>query len=153
MNKKRLTLCIISIAILAVSLTVMLCDYLIPLSFWTHPILNFLFALFVGFGIMSLVLGVTNKSPWYIFTATGLLGLAIIYVLLQYIEWWIGVIFVVVVCAVMAIISVMRSGVKTEDIALNESPEYKNYKQRCAEKNSEEKSEREEIPQLKSFKD
>lgn len=153
MNKKRLTLCIISVAILVCSLVVMLCDLLIPLSFWTHPVLNFLFCMALGFGVMALVVGVKEKAPWQFLVSACLLGLSLFYLLIQYLEWWVCLIICLVFVIIVSLLSTMRSGNKTEDIALNETKDYKNYQQRREEKIEEESKTVEELPQIKSFKD
>ena len=65
LTKNQLTVAICSVAILLISLTVLLLDVFVPLNFWTHPALNFLFVLFLGYGITALVVGswvkVSNK--------------------------------------------------------------------------------------------
>lgn len=153
MKSKRLVLGLISIAIILVSLAVMLVDVFVPLSLWTHPILNFAFCIFVGFGVLALMLGVKEKSPWYFFLAAWLLGLAVFYLIIQYAKWWIALIILICILAVLGILSVIIAGHKTEDIALNKSPDYKNYEQRREEKLQEEKlSTPEELPEIKSFK-
>ena len=153
MKKSRLILGGISIFILVAALTVMILEWAIPFKLWTFPLLDFIAIIFLGFGVMTLVLGISRKSPTYLFLSAILLGLAAIYILLQYIAWWIGLVAVVVLWIIFAIVSIMRNGNKTEDIALNKSPEYKNYEQRKAEKEEAEKAEeKEELPELKSFK-
>ena len=101
-SKKLMLLAIVSLFVLLASLTVMLLDIFIPLDFWTHPVLNFLFCLCVGFGLISLILGFINKSSWHFFISSILLGLALIYLLAQYMYFWIGLIivacFLLVVC-------------------------------------------------------
>ena len=48
----------------------------------------------------------------------------------------------------------MSAGNHTEEIALNKSPDYKNYEQRKAEREkAEAESEPEQLPEIKSFKD
>ncbi len=150
---KRLALALVSIAVLVVSLTIMLLDIFVPLAFWTHPVLNFLFCLFVGFGVICMGLGFSQTSPWYFFLSSILLGLALIYALMQYILWWIGLIIVGVVWGIFAVLSFIVAGNKTEDIALNKSPDYKTYEQRKAEKEAAEANkETEKLPEIKSFK-
>ena len=47
----------------------------------------------------------------------------------------------------------MSTGNKTESIALNDSPDYKNYKERREEKlKAEQEKGEEELPEIKSFK-
>lgn len=153
-SKKQLFVSIASIVVVLISLAVLLCDYLIPIRFWTHPMLNFLFSLFLGFGIIAFILGLTNKSPWYFFLCSFCVGLSLIYAMLQYLPWWIGL--VVVGCAwfVLVMISLITSGNKTEAIALNKQSDYKDYNQRKAENFTEEQNKpQEELPEIKTFKD
>ncbi|MBE7089903.1 MAG: hypothetical protein E7362_03765 [Clostridiales bacterium] len=155
MSKNRKILGISSIAIFVVALAVMLMDWFIPLNLLFHPAANFAAILFLGFGIMTLVLAFRNKSPWFLFLSAILVGLCLLYVLLYVLlpDWWIAVVVVVAVWAIYAILSVTLFGNKTEAIALNKSPEYKNYEQRKAEKEEAEANKEEEpLPELKSFK-
>lgn len=153
-SKKQLFVSIASIAVVLISLAVLLCDYLIPIRFWTHPMLNFLFCIFLGFGIIAFVLGVANKSPWYFFLCSLCVGLSLIYLMLQYLPWWIGLVIVCCAWFILVMISIISSGNKTEDIALNKRSDYKDYNQRNAEKLAEEQNKpQEELPEIKSFKD
>lgn len=141
---KKTAVLITSIAILLVSLTVFLCDVFIGFNIGVHPVLNFLFCLAGGFGIFTLILGAIKKSPLYFFIGAFLLGLAILYVLLQITFWWVAVISVVIIWIIFAIVCIIICGNQTENIALNKSSDYKNYKQRKAEKEeSEEKKDNE----------
>ncbi|MBE7083606.1 MAG: Trep_Strep domain-containing protein [Clostridiales bacterium] len=150
-SKSKMLVGILSIAILVVSLVVMFCDIFIPINFWVHPVLNFLFCLFTGFGIVAIVLAFINKSSWYFFICAILLGFALLYALINYIEWWIAIIVAVVFAIIISLLSFITSSNKTESIALNASPDYKNYEQRKAEEQSV-KEETEELPEIKSFK-
>ena len=150
---KQLALAVTSIIVLIVSLTVMLLDIFVPLAFWTHPVLNFLFCMFVGFGVICMGLGFSKTSPWYFFLSSILLGLALIYALMQYILWWIGLIIVGVIWCIFAVLSFIVAGNKTEDIALNKSPDYKTYEQRKVETEEQEANkEPEKLPEIKSCK-
>ena len=153
-TKKQLAVTLVGIAILVVSLTMTLLDALVPLEIWLHPALTFLFCICVGFGVLLTVLGFVNKSVFYFFLSSILLGLALVYALSNYIDWWIGVIVVAVVWAIFGCVSFIANGNRTEDIALNKSPDYKDYKQRKAEKEAAEQAEeKKELPEIKSFKD
>ena len=132
-SRKNLILGVISIAILLVSLAVMLLDIFVPLNFWTHPSLTFFFCAFVGFGITCFVLGFLNKSTWFFFLSSILLGLALFYAMMQYVAWWVGLIIVLVLWIIFAVLSVISLGKKTE-YADNDNPDYKDYKQRREEK-------------------
>lgn len=155
-TKKNLLLGIISICILALSLIFAIVDWAVPLNVWTHPVLNFLLGLAVGFGIMTLVLAFKNRSPWYFFLSVILFGLAALYITLQYIVWWLCLIVIVVLVAVTAITSIMVAGNQTENIALNKSPDYKTFDERKAEEKAKEANEEKvekPLPKIKSFKD
>lgn len=149
-TKKQILVGILSIIVLLGSLAVLLCDILIPLNFWLNPVLNFLFCLAVGFGLISLSIGIIKRSSWYLFIGAILLGLALIYLLAQYIKWWIGLVIVAVLWVVIAIISFMLGANKTE-FANNDSPDYEDYKTRKAKK-LENEEQVEELPEIKSFK-
>lgn len=153
-SKKSVVLGCISICVLLAALTFALLDAFVPFTFWrySHPVLNFLFCILLGFGVMTLVFAFRMQSPWYFFLSSVLLGLAFFYVLIQYVVWWICLLIVVVVWSIFGVISFMSAGNKTEDIALNKSSDYKTFEQRKAEEKSEEKPEK-ELPEIKSFKD
>lgn len=155
-TKNQIIIGIISIAILLVSLVITLCDALIPLNIWVHPVLTFLFCIFIGFGVMSFVFGILKQFPMYYFISAMLLGLAFIYAFAASLPnyWWISLIVAVVVWAVIGIISFLSAGNQTEEISLNKASDYKNYEQRKAEKEQVEKDrELEPLPEIKSFKD
>jgi predicted membrane protein len=145
---------VVSIIILLVSLTITLCDALIiDFDLWVHPILTFLFFVASQLGLFVLVKGVNNKSPWQFFLSCGLLSLALLYVLIQYVFVWLAIVIVIVFVGVMALLSLAVCGNKTENIALNKDPEYKDYKTRMAEKKAQEDNEVKEEVKIKSFKD
>ncbi len=155
-SKKRLLLGITSICILVLSLVFALLDALIPLNIWTHPVLNFLFGIFVGTGIVSLFLAFKNKLPWFFFISAIFLGFALFYVLIQYVPWWICLIIVVADWGIFTVTSYMVCGNQTEDIALNKSPDYKTFEERKAEEKEKAKMEEQPekpLPKIKSFKD
>ena len=150
---KNIHLYITSLCIVLASLVVMILDYAIPLNLWFHPALNFLFCVFTGFGVFCIVLGITKKMPWYFFLSSGQLVLSLIYLLIFYkVEAFIIVISAVVLCVVICLSSLIVCGNKTEEIALNNSDDYKNYKERKAENNAV-ITEEEKLPEIKSFKD
>ncbi len=145
---------VVSITILLISLTITLCDSLISdFDLWVHPILNFLFFVASLSGIFILAKGVFNKSPWQFFLSGGLLSLALLYVLIQYVYVWLSIVIVIVFAVVMALFSLAVCGNKTENIALNKAPEYKDYKTRMAEKKEQEDNEIKEEVKIKSFED
>lgn len=155
-SKKNLLSGIVAVCILVLSLVFTLLDALIPLNIWTHPALNFLFCIFLGFGVMTLVFAFKKESAWFFFLSAVLLGLAFFYVLMQYILWWIALIVLVVVLVIFAVVSFIVAGSQTENIALNKSSEYKTFEERKAEEierlKNEENTEK-PLPQIKSFKD
>ena len=145
---------VVLIIIFLISLTITLCDALISgFDLWVHPILNFLFFVASLLGLFVLVKGVINKSPWQFFLSCGLLSLALLYVLIQYVFIWLAIVIVVVFASVMALLSLAICGNKTENIALNKDPEYKDYKTRMAEKKAQEDNEDKEEVKIKFFKD
>ena len=155
-TKNQFCYAITSICILVASVTFLILNFLLFPDFWIHPILNFFFVLFIGFGIVSLVKAFACKAPIYFFLASLLLGLSIFYVCFIYLNgiWWICLIVLVVFMLIISITSFIMAGNKTEAIALNKDPEYKNYEQRKAEKEAEEANKpKEELPEIKSFKD
>ena len=90
------------------------------------------------------------------FLSSILLGLAFVYAFCCSVpeQWWISLIVVAVIWLIFAILSIMSAGNHTEEIALNKSPDYKNYEQRKAEREkAEAESEPEQLPEIKSFKD
>lgn len=150
-SKTSLIYGICSLVVVLLSFAFALLDAIIPLDIWVHPILNFLFGIFFGFGVMAFIMAILKKSAWFFFVSSILLGLAAIYVLIGFsVVWWACIISVIVLLAVFAILSVMIAGNMTESVALNNSPDYKTFEQRKAE----EKEEKEEkpLPELKSFK-
>ena len=156
-SKKNLLLGIMSVCILLASLAFAIIDAALSLEIWTHPVLNFLFGIFVGFGVIALVLGFKKASPWFFFVSVLLLDPALFYVVVQYLKpWWLCLLIFGVLLAIFAIVSVMVAGNQTEDIALNKSPDYKTFEQRKAEEKAkaaaEEKTEK-PLPEIKSFKD
>ncbi len=146
---------LVSISILLASLTITLCDALVPLNIWVHPILTFLFCLLVGFGVMLFVLAFLCRSPFYFFLSAVFSGFALFYALVNCTKWWLGIIAVLVLWSIFACLSFLLNGNKTESIALNKSDDYKDYQTRKAEKEAAEKEEGEkknELPKIKSFK-
>lgn len=149
MKKQNKIFLIVSVLILVCSLAFLLLNQFTFKDFLVHPILNFLLFNAVCFGVLDIVLAIKGKSPWYFFLSGILFGLSVLYVLLDQVDpWWIALITLFVLFGVFALLSYIVCGNKTEDIALNKSDDYKNYKERGKEKVEE----KEEIPVLKSFK-
>ena len=126
-SKNGLIVALISLLILLGSLTVMLVNIFSECKFWTHPVLNFLFCIFAGFGVLSFVLGVIKKSPAHFFLSALLVVPASFYAIIQYLYWWITLVIIVVIIAIFPILSIITCGNKTENIELNKSKDYKNY--------------------------
>ena len=101
--------------------------------------------------------GIVRKYVWHIFCGAGLFILALFYAGFDVFkfDWWINLIIAFALIFVFVGISVIIAGKKTEEIALNDHVEYKDYKQRQAEKLEAEKlaeSEQGPMPELKTFK-
>ena len=159
-SKKNLVVGIISILILLIALAFAIINGVQPVDIWgnTKPItffthvLDFFFVAFLGFGVMCTVFGFSKKSPWFIFIATCLISLSLVYLFIHFAFWWLMFVVIFVFVAIMVILSIMVCGNKTEQ-ALNKDSEYKNYNQRRAEKLEQEKNlPKEELPEIKSFK-
>ena len=155
-TKNQLIISIVSILISVTSLVFCILDFTGALKLWLtawHPILTFLLFMFIGFGVLTIVLGAVRKSPWLYFLSSILFGLSIFGILFHYLPWWICLIALVVLWIIIGLLSFVSAGNKTESIALNNSEDYKNYKERRAEKfQAEESKEKEELPEIKSFK-
>jgi fatty acid desaturase len=154
-SKSKMCLGIIAIAILLASLTVTLLDVLIPLNFWIHPVLTFLFCAFLGLGVLSIAFGFAKNASWFVFLGAILFALAVFYAMFNLIQyWWVGLIVALVVLIVFAIVGFMVLGNKNEIVDNDaDNSEYKDYKQRRAEKlEAEKNAEPEKLPEIKSFK-
>lgn len=149
-NEKKI-IGIASIIILLLSLILMIMDFVLPLNLWTHPVLNFFFSLFIGLGITCIMIGLLKHRVFMFFIGILLSGLAVFYLIIQYFVWWIALISCFVYIAVLTIINILINGNKTDDIALNNSKDYRDYRNR-AEKTDIEEEKQEELPEIKSFK-
>ncbi len=155
-SKTNLAIALVSILILVAASTILILEYALEsFRFMTHPVLNFLLVISAGFGVMTAILGIFKKTPWYFFLSSIIFSYLIIYGFCQFKQiWFVGLIIAIVACAISAIFSFVVAGNKTEDIALNDKPEYKDYKQRKAEKEfAESQEEKKELSKIKSFKD
>ncbi len=153
-TKNQLSVAIISILLLVGASTILILQYALDFDFFSHPILNFLFVLECGFGLMLLIMGIVKKFTWFYFSSAILLSLVIIYLFAQIEFWWVGLIIAVVFCVIVGLFSFITVGNQIDDMSLNNSPEYKNFEQRQSEKEEFENSqEEEELPTIKSFKD
>ncbi len=123
-----------------------------------HPILTFFLLLFTGISLTFLVNGLVSKYSWHTFCGGGLFFICLVYALIDVfsLKWWIIVITSVSFVIILFALSVFTAGNKTEDIALNNHTEYKDYKTRYAEKEEQDRINEEnqgEMPTIKSFKD
>ncbi len=145
---------VVSILTLLISLAITVCDAVIEgFDFWTHPILNFLFFVATLYGVYVLIKGIFTRNPWQFFISGILLSLALLYALLHYLFIWLTLVILFCFIAIIALTSLAVCGNKTENIAKNKSPDYKDYKTRMAEKNKQENEETHEEVVIKSFKD
>ncbi len=149
-----LTISTILVAVLAVLFAIL--DGTNKWGITVHPILTFLFFLIAGLAIIFLVSGFVRRYNWHTFIGAILFGIALLYALIDIftVKWWIILIVMIAFVLVAFAIAILLNGNKTEDIALNNHEEYKDYKERREEKLAKEQAEEEtELPTIKSFKD
>ena len=149
MKKNTLLFPILSIIVLTSALVFALLDALIPINFLIHPILNFLLVIFVGFGVLLFAKGASAKSHWFLFISNLLLSLALLYLTVTYVKWWLSVLIVFVFSAIFSILSYCICG-SIEKVADNKKEGYLSYEQRKSLK--EEDCSSQELPEIKSFK-
>lgn len=156
----RILSIVYSIALLVIAVSsavVAIIDGVKGLGITSHPILTFIFIASSGIALLLLIGGIVRKYVWHIFCGAGLFILALFYagfVVFDF-EWWINLIIAIALIFVFVGISVIIVGRKTEEIALNDHVEYKDYKQRQAEKLEAEKLAENEcapMPEIKTFK-
>ena len=150
-SKKKVLFTLLSVVIVLLSLTFCIVDAVSSIDVWTHPVLNFLFGLFIGFGALSYFQAFSTKSTMYAFFGTLLVSLAILYGTIQYLPWWGALICAIAFAICLTIISYAVFGNKLEQ-ADNSSPDYKNYIERREEEKKQEQEEKIELPEIKSFK-
>lgn len=152
-SKTQIIISICSIAIILIALLFSILQAVGVLTVLAHPIITFIILLFGGLGIETLVLGIVKKSTWFFFLSIIMLSLVILYLLIKYVSVLVGIISTVAFIAIAAVTCVLICGNKTESIALNKDPAYKDYNQRKAEKEEAERNApKEELPEIKSFK-
>ena len=147
--RKNLLFSILSIIVLALALTLTLLDALLPIGILIHPVLTFLLVNFLGFGLILFVKGITVKSNWFMFISNILLSLALFYLIITFIKWWLALIIVFVFSVIISILTVCICGNPTE-YADNKKDGYLSYEQRKALKEEDVSSQ--ELPEIKSFK-
>lgn len=152
-NKKYLGL---GIAIIVLSVAFMIVNYLCFSDFLVHPVLNAVALAVLAFSIVSYIKAFTEKAPVYFMLGGILIGFVVLYVLIASLPeiWWIAVVITVAIWLITALTSFIVAGNKTEEIALNKSPDYKDYNERMKEKYEQAKKEdNKELPEIKSFKE
>lgn len=154
---RRMLMLIASILSLAVALIFSIIDGQKEWEIAVHPILTFFLIFFTGISLTFLLNGLISKYPWHTFCGGGLFLICLVYALIDCfnLAWWIIVIIAVTYLVLLFVLSVFTAGNKTEDMALNNHVEYKDYKTRYAEKAELERLEEEakgEAPVIKSFK-
>ncbi len=147
-SKSKLINMVLSVAIIVFSLAFCIIDFSANLDVWTHPILNFLFGIFLGFGLLFTIGGFCSKSTLNVMLGTIMLSLAIVYLTIQYLPWYIALICSVCYALCISIVSNTLFGNKT-DLADNSSSDYKSIMDK-----QEQGVEKEEVelPKIKSFK-
>ena len=123
----------------------------------SHPILTFIFFACAGFSVLLLIAGIIRKYVWHIFCGACLALFVFVYAGFDVFnfKWWITLIIAFVLVIIFVGLSIIIAGRKTEEIALNDHVEYKDYKQRQAEKAEAEKlaeENQEPLPEIKTFK-
>ena len=134
----------------------MILNILLFKDFLFHPALNAVALLSLLFAIVSYVKAFSAKAPVYFMLGGILLSLVVLYLLLSlFIKfWWVAILVTAALLMITALVSYIIAGNKTEQIALNKSPEYKNYEERMKEKYEQaEKEDKKELPEIKSFKE
>ena len=152
----RLVFAICSLLITVTSTVIAIIDGVKEWEIAVHPILTFLFLMVSGFGLLFLISGFVRRFPWHIFSGAVITFIALLYGLIDVfsVEWWIIVIVMIAYVFIAFSLSFIIASNKTEDIALNNHVEYKNYKQRKEEKLKLEQEEKEvELPKIKSYND
>ena len=150
----RLFLTISNIVIAVLSVLFAILDGSYNWGITSHPILTFFFLFISGYAIVFLISGFARRYNWHTFIGAILFAIALLYALIDVftVKWWIILIVMFAFIFIAFAIAILLNGNKTEDIALNNHEEYKDYKQRRAEKLANEEQE-EELPTIKSFKD
>lgn len=154
-KKNRVINGVISIAILIVSLAIMIIDFAVPsVNIFIHPVLTFLMCMCIGFGVWHVCLGVASKSIFYTFVGSIFFGLALFYVLICLLNWWIALVSLIVFWLIMGCLISILFGNPQDDCAMNkEGDGYKDYEERKLEEEKTASEESSEVPELKSFKD
>lgn len=156
-TKKQAVYSVAALAVIILALVLTILEWTEVFVICSHPVFMFFLVAAAGLGIIVTVQGAENKSPFRFFLAAVLFIYVASYALADFasLPWWIILIVDVVILILFVTVSFMVAGNKTEAIALNKSPDYKNYEERQAEREAKEKAEEENYtpPEIKSFKD
>ena len=156
-GKKQSAFAVGAFFVFALALVLTILEWTGSFTICSHPAWMFFFVLAAGLSVLLTVQGLLDKSPFFMMLAAILIVFALTYALIDWadIPWWVAVLADVVLVAAFVLLNFLRTGNKTEAIALNKYPEYKDYEQRKAEREEREKAEEENYvpPQIKSFKD
>ena len=157
LNKRQAAFAISALAVFVLALVLTILEWSGVFTVCSHPILMFFLVAAAGLGVILAVQGFLGKSPFRFFLSAVMFLYVASYCLADFAHmvWWLIVIVDAVIAILFVVISFMMAGSRTEDIALNKSPDYKNYEQRSAEREEKEKAEEENYvpPEIKSFKD
>ena len=155
MNKGKIINYVVSVGIVLVALILTIVSALGVFEFGSHSAWLFLLCITGGFGLFALAKAFISKSPFMFMTSAILLLIAVSYCLIDLadLKWWLVVLCAVVLAVLICLTSIFVAGNKTENIALNDNSEYKDYETRKAEKQmAEETAVEEKLPEIKSFK-
>ena len=155
MNKNKIINYVLSVAIVLIALVLTIVSALGVFEFGSHPVWLFLLCITGGFGLFALVKAFIVKSPFFFMLSTILLLIALSYCLIDLAKllWWLVILCAVVLAVLICLTSIFVAGNKTENIALNDKEDYKDYETRKAEKLAQENNtEEEKLPEIKSFK-
>ncbi len=156
-SKKQLAYALSTLAVFLIALILTVLEWCKIFTLCSHPVFMFFLVVSAGLGVLATVRAFTEKSPFFFFLAAVLFMYLVSYCLADFVHmiWWLIAIVAIVIAVVFVVFSFITAGNKTEQIALNKSPDYKNYEQRRAEREEKEKTEEENYvpPEIKSFKD
>lgn len=153
---QRLFLAFAVLVSVGAALTLAIIDGIEEYAITSHPVLTFFFILVAGIAVSLLLSFLAFRNTWHGFLGFIVAFFALLYAFIDVIklEWWIILISMIAYIFVASAVVILFNGNKTEDLALNEHKEYKNYKERQAEKEALEAEQSvEPLPEIKTFKD
>lgn len=138
-KKSKKDIAIVSVVLVLAVIVMVLRITVSGFAFFAHPIFAFLFVLCLGLGVLYLVNGIIYKSPVDFFMFALNFFFVLTYLLIDFakLAWWAVLIIDVVAVVLSVFLSLVISGNRTEDIALNEKSGYKTYAERKNENNDE----------------